>query len=76
MSDEKRSEMKIQIQGFWGAEIKSMQPAPGLTLEKHIEGNDHIIVCQIVIDGYMGSVGWNGSEFFISDQGTVGGKAK
>ena len=57
--------MKIKIQGYWNAEVKSS--SAGIeTPEQRIAAGNVIIVCDVIInDKCVGSVCWNGKNLFI-----------
>lgn len=53
--------MKIEIQGYWGARIKSMEGAEQLAPEEFLKKRSHIVICEIIIDGEVrGQVIWDG----------------
>jgi len=61
--------MKIEIQGYWGAKVKSVKQVEGLDPEEHLKEHPHIHLCDIVIDGkVVGTVTWNGERLSIFDE--------
>jgi len=62
--------MKIVIQGYWDAVVKSLEypPDAGAHADKRIAEQKPITVCDIIInDKIVGSVSWNGKELFIDE---------
>lgn len=58
--------MKLEIQEFWDAEVKTIERSSGLDPENIIKERGQIILAMIVIDGKcVGSVTWNGKELGI-----------
>ena len=66
--------MKIVIQGYWNAEVKTLE-YPKDSDEKanqRIAEGKPIMVCDIIIDGkHVGSVNWNGKELFIEKEQNI-----
>lgn len=59
--------MKIVIQGYWNATVKSAEP-PKNGADERIRRGETITVCDIVIDGKLkGSVTWNGTILAIAE---------
>jgi len=53
--------VKIEIQGYWGVKIKSVEGVKELSPEEFLRKRSHIVVCDIVIDGKVrGQVIWDG----------------
>jgi len=63
--------MKIVIQGYWNAEVKTLKypKDSGDMINQRIVEGKPITICDIVIDGrFIGSVCWNGKELFIEKE--------
>lgn len=58
--------MKLEIQGFWGAEVKTCEAVKGLDPENILKKGKEITLAMIAIDGKcVGSVTWDGNELGI-----------
>jgi len=59
--------LKIEIQGYWKADMKSADHAPTMTPEKYLkEHGSYIDVADVIIDGDIkGTVAWDGVVLFV-----------
>lgn len=53
--------MKIEIQGYWNAKVRSLQTGTGVA-EEVIQKQGYINVCDIIIDGALWEIRSNGKE--------------
>jgi hypothetical protein len=53
------------IQGYWGAIVRSIGNKTGESPEERIKKSGHVNICDIVIDGKLWEVMWNGKELSL-----------